>query len=380
MFFRKISFLFLLFLFVSNGLYGMDFSKKATAKPVLVQQGSKKAYCPVCGMNLKMFYKTSYTAKLNDGTKRQYCSMRCLVVDMNTHTVDTNSIEVVDAKTQKLIDAKTAYYVVGSKIKGTMSRVSKFAFASKEDAKEFVQHYKGKIVDFNRALDMAKKSLNTDIEMINKKKSKKIYPMGKKIFVKMCKKDIDLKNYNAINELKADIKNNSLCKHLKEKQLQALALYLWEVKRLKNKIKKDDIVISKDEKCPVCGMFVYKYPKWGTQIIYISKSKIQHLSFDGVKDMMKFYFEPEYFLKKSNFEKKNIKKILIRDYYTQEVIDARDAYFVVGSDIYGPMGDELIGFKNKESARRFLIDHRGKKILKFDEILLKDLLNYWNIK
>ncbi len=34
-------------------------------------------------------------------------------------------------------------------------------------------------------------------------------------------------------------------------------------------------------------MFVYKYPKWITQIVYKDGNR---LSFDGVKDMMKFYF------------------------------------------------------------------------------------------
>ena len=45
-------------------------------------------------------------------------------------------------------------------------------------------------------------------------------------------------------------------------------------------------------RCSVCGMFVAKYDVWITQIRY-DESNI--LSFDGVKDMMAYYFSPEQF-------------------------------------------------------------------------------------
>ncbi len=351
-----------------------SFTKKATLKPILVQKGTQKNWCPVCGMNIKMFYKTSYTAKLKNDTPRQYCSMRCLVMDMKEYGLDTKTIKAVDAHTQKLIDASTAYYVVGSKVKGTMSKVSKLAFASKSDALDFVKKYKGKIVDFDTAIAMAKNSLKSDMVMIAKKKKKKIYPMGKKIFAKMCKKDIDLTNYIEINELKADIKDKKLCKHLKEKQLQALSLYLWEVKRFGDVDKKNGIIkVTKDEKCPVCGMFAYKYPRWAAQIFYKHNSHEHHYTFDGVKDMMKFYFDAMEYGDYKDFKRKNITKMSVTDYYSQKAIDARDAYFVTGSDVYGPMGNELIPFESEADAKNFYMDHRGKKVLKFDEIKEKEV-------
>ena len=180
--------------------------------------------------------------------------------------------------------------------------------------------------------------------------------VGQKIFTKKCKKDIDLNSYIEINELKASIKNNKLCGELKEKHLQALSLYLWEVKRFGDLATiKDSIHVTKDEKCPICGMFVYKYPRWATQIFY---GEDKHYSFDGVKDMMKYYFE----------HKKGISKMLVLDYYSQKAIDASKAYYVIGSDIYGPMGNELIAFKNESSAKTFYMDHRAKKIVNFKDI------------
>ncbi len=351
-----------------------NFTKMASIEPLLVQKGSEKSWCPICGMNLKMFYKTSYTSKLQNGNPRQYCSMRCLVVDMQEYGIDTNEIKVVDASTQKLIDAKDAYFVLGSKIKGTMSKISKLAFASKDEAQKFVKRYKGRVVDFKTALNSAKESLKSDILMVNRKKEKKIYPMGKKIFDKMCSKEIDITDYIEINELKSAIKNEKLCKPLKEKRLQAVALYLWEVKRFGDLGQiEGTIEVRKDEKCPVCGMFTYKYPKWATQIFYKYNGHEHHYSFDGVKDMMKFYFDPMEWGKYETSSRNNITKMLVTDYYSQKAIDATKAYFVIGSDVYGPMGDELIPFKELEDAKTFSMDHRGIKIVKFEDIVEREV-------
>ncbi|MEA2049799.1 MAG: nitrous oxide reductase accessory protein NosL [Campylobacterota bacterium] len=365
----KIIFMVFLILSISSNA---AFLKHATNNPILTQKGESKHWCPVCGMKIKNYYKTSYTAKLKmNGIVRQYCSIRCLVVDMQEYGIEQSSIKVVDAKTEKLIDAASAYYLINSKIMGTMSKNSKLAFKNKNDAKEFQKKYNGKIVSFEVALNEAKKSLKKDIALVQKKKQKKVYPRGKKIFNKVCNKDeIDPTNYLEINELKQDIVNKKLCKPLKEKDLQAVSLYIWEVKRfgdldqIANKVK-----VTKDEKCPVCGMFTYKYPRWAAQIFYKDGNIQKHWSFDGVKDLMKFYFNP---LKWGDYpiaKQKNITKILVTDYYSQRAIDGTKAYYVIRSDIYGPMGHELIPFESLNDAKTFKKDHYGKLIIEFKDIL-----------
>jgi len=135
----------------SFSLQAGSFSKVADMKPHLIQDGSQKMWCSVCGMNLKMFYKTSHAVVLKDGKKKQYCSIRCLVADWPILKDKIKKILVVDAKRGELINAKSAYYVVGSKVKGTMSMVSKIAFAKEGDAKAFQKEFGGKIVDFDTA-------------------------------------------------------------------------------------------------------------------------------------------------------------------------------------------------------------------------------------
>lgn len=189
-------------------------------------------------------------------------------------------------------------------------------------------------------------------------KDKKIYPLGKKIYDKKCTKITEFISKDA---LASQIKKH--CKKLKPKHNEALSIYLWD-KHLKSAtIVVEMRVVDKKEKCPVCGMWIYKYPKWVAQI---QTGKL-HLSFDGVKDLMKYYFE------KNIDDVKGDVEVVVRDYYSQKALDAKKSYFVLGSDVYGPMGEELIPFKTYEDAQTFLMDHKAKKIVKFSEITKADL-------
>jgi nitrous oxide reductase accessory protein NosL len=58
----------------------------------------------------------------------------------------------------------------------------------------------------------------------------------------------------------------------------------------------------------------------------------------------------------------------IKDYYSLNWLSAKEAYYVIGSDVYGPMGHELIPFETREAAESFSKDHKGKEILTFDKI------------
>ena len=110
----------------------------------------------------------------------------------------------------------------------------------------------------------------------------------------------------------------------------------------------------KHAKCPVCGMFVAKYPKWVAKIRFMKKDHY----FDGVKDMMKFIFD----------KNQNFKNIQVTDYYTTTGIKARDAFYVIGSNVYGPMGNELIPFSSMNKAKEFKQNHYGTQILTFEKI------------
>ena len=120
---------------------------------------------------------------------------------------------------------------------------------------------------------------------------------------------------------------------------------------------------SPKDRCPVCGMFVAKHPDFLAEIIFNDDS---HAFFDGVKDMFKYYLDLEKFA--SSKKLKDIKAVYVTDYYSLEPIDGFKAFYIVGSDVFGPMGNELIPFKNQAEADEFMRDHSGKSMLEFKDV------------
>jgi len=115
--------------------------------------------------------------------------------------------------------------------------------------------------------------------------------------------------------------------------------------------------------CPVCGMLVSKYPNWVATVLY-QNGHAHH--FDGAKDLFKYLADlPKY---APGHRREDILSIAVTDYYNLQKIDARKAFFVIGSDILGPMGHEFVPLVNRADAEDFLREHKGKKILRFDQV------------
>ena len=117
------------------------------------------------------------------------------------------------------------------------------------------------------------------------------------------------------------------------------------------------------DKCPVCGMFVAKYPDFVAEVLFKNGS---YAVFDGAKDMFKYYFN----MKKYNhaWNQKDIEAVYVTDYYSLNLIDGLGAYYVLGSNVYGPMGHELIPFAKESDAKEFMKDHQGKSIVTFQDV------------
>jgi nitrous oxide reductase accessory protein NosL len=120
---------------------------------------------------------------------------------------------------------------------------------------------------------------------------------------------------------------------------------------------------SPKDKCPVCGMFVAKYPDFTAEIVFKDGS---YAVFDGAKDMFKYYLD----LKRFNPARTpgDIRSIYVTGYYDLQPADATRAFYVIGSDVYGPMGRELIPFVTEGDAMEFLKDHAGRQVLRFGDI------------
>jgi copper chaperone NosL len=120
---------------------------------------------------------------------------------------------------------------------------------------------------------------------------------------------------------------------------------------------------SPKDKCPVCGMFVAKYPDFVAEVSFKDGS---YAVFDGAKDMFKYYLNLKKYAPAKRIE--DIVSIYVTDYYSLEPIDGTTAWYVAGSDTFGPMGKELIPFSKESDARGFMKDHKGKSLLRFKDV------------
>jgi nitrous oxide reductase accessory protein NosL len=116
-----------------------------------------------------------------------------------------------------------------------------------------------------------------------------------------------------------------------------------------------------EERCAVCGMYVARYPSWQAVIELVDGSR---LYFDGPKDMFKFLDN----LEKHSRRPQEISRAWVTEYYSTRLMPAREAFFVSGSDVSGPMGAELVPVAGAEAAHSFAADHGGTAVLSFDEI------------
>lgn len=220
-------------------LFGADkmFQSVEPNEATILQDGKAKEYCPNCGMHLPKYYKTSHAVKFKDGSHRQFCSIHCLVDEsemgfLRDKKEKISQILVADVASLKMIDAKKAFYVVGSKTAGTMTANSQYAFEVKAKAESFQKENGGKIMSFDEAYATALKDFTNDLKAIKAKRDGGIYTVGEAVMKKFCDEaKVGAIRAHSIGETKQAIKESGACKaDLNDGQLQALSLYYWDKK------------------------------------------------------------------------------------------------------------------------------------------------------
>ena len=113
--------------------------------------------CKQCGMDRSVFDRSRMLIAYADGTTVGVCSLHCAAREIRQNKDrQIKSLMVADYMTKELIDAKTAYWVIGGRIQGVMTSLPKWAFARGEDAQKFVKENGGKISSFDETMKAAK--------------------------------------------------------------------------------------------------------------------------------------------------------------------------------------------------------------------------------
>jgi len=221
--------------------------------PFNIDAKEEPRWCPVCGMNLKM-YHTSNRLTFSDGTKVQACSIFCAAQIYEEKPTEIDRWEVVDYQTKTFIDAKRAHWLIGSDIPGVMTAVSKVAFASFEDAQKYQKNHQGNISTFDDALNRTLSDMGPDRKMIMARVSERATKMGKELAGKQgCYKchGEDGKGGSAsgwnnpgfIKKMDSRVKiKEAITKgcpgmegyegKIDEKDLHSITLYIWSLRQL----------------------------------------------------------------------------------------------------------------------------------------------------
>ncbi len=115
--------------------------------------------------------------------------------------------------------------------------------------------------------------------------------------------------------------------------------------------------------CPICGMLVAKYPAWVAAVRFHT-GEVHY--FDGAKDLFKYLVDLS--RRAPGKRREDVTDVLVTEFYGLRRIDAAQAHFVIGSDVLGPMGHELVPLASRDDAAEFLRDHKGRRILKAGEV------------
>jgi nitrous oxide reductase accessory protein NosL len=130
---------------------------------------------------------------------------------------------------------------------------------------------------------------------------------------------------------------------------------------------KNGYVMDYDKKtlCLVRNLKVYKDPKWVAKIDLKNGKKV---FFSSPKSMFEFYHQPGKWFDIGVKSEDDFKNIIVTDYSTMELLEARKSFFVYGSRAISPGGDDLPAFKTRESAEHFASKYSGKRVMDFKSI------------
>ena len=123
-------------------------------------------------------------------------------------------------------------------------------------------------------------------------------------------------------------------------------------------------LIDKNATDPAYILPLKKYPKWLCEATLKNGKKIQFVS---VKAMMQVFYHQDYF-KRHKFIDSDIKEIFVQDYLNGHKVNAKKAFYLFGSKIVGPHGDDLIPFETLQNAELFKMKNGGTKIMPYQKL------------
>jgi len=135
--------------------------------------------CKYCGMDRVKFEHSRMHIVYADGSSTGTCSLHCAAIDLAVNMGSAPSqINVADYGSKQLVNAETAFWVIGGDQKGVMTKNAKWAFESKEAAEKFIGEHGGSVATFEEAIQKSYAEMYDDTKMIRKMRQEKMKKMN----------------------------------------------------------------------------------------------------------------------------------------------------------------------------------------------------------
>lgn len=116
--------------------------------------------------------------------------------------------------------------------------------------------------------------------------------------------------------------------------------------------------IPANARCPVCGMYPARQPRWAAQTLF--KDGAAHF-FDSPVDQFAFLQKVDRHDRRYTLD--DVAVSFVSDFETGRWIEARNAFFVHGSSALGPMRDaDLPAFGSRDAAEGFIRKSGGRML------------------
>jgi len=130
------------------------------------------------------------------------------------------------------------------------------------------------------------------------------------------------------------------------------------------------VAFHSGDECHVCGMLIVNWP--GAKGQSINKSSGETLKFCSTVDLFSWWLQPENKTLQAQIYVHDMAETQWDHPEDTHLIDARKAWYVMGSNLMGAMGPTLVSFGNQTAAQNLAKEHNGK-VLRFEDINLEVL-------
>ena len=125
------------------------------------------------------------------------------------------------------------------------------------------------------------------------------------------------------------------------------------------------VAFESGDECHVCGMIITELPGAKAQAVESRSTAVR--KFCSTQDMLSWWLQPENHHLQAELYVHDVAKTPWEHPQDEHLIDARTAFYVLGSSVQGAMGPSLVSFGTREAAELFA-DTKGGRVLSWQQM------------